>query len=385
MTQDKIHSKIGASSMERWEACPGSVRLSEGVEGEDSAYAKEGTVAHSVAEDCIKTMCLNNPPMHPFEFAGEIRDGVEVTEEMCEAVLVYIDAVQKVAKKGAIVKVESRLHLKAIDNDLFGTSDCSVYVPSEKTLYSIDYKHGAWLPVDVEGNPQLLYYALGAMLERPLDVEFIELMVVQPRCFHPQGPVRSWRISIHDLIEWSFKLEAAAKATKDPNAPFSPGEHCRWCPAAGFCRTLEETCMSIYEENKDTTKYDPEHLADVYEKLGLVDTWIKSVRGFCYREALAGRVIPNHKLVDGRKSREFKDRKEAIDFLKMYGLEDADIFTKPDLKSVAQIEKVIGAKHKADLKPLVDEKVGNKRLVSDKADGDAIDTSPENAFSSFLD
>ena len=45
------HSKIGASSKDRWSQCPGSVRLSEGIPSISSAYAEEGTLAHSLAAD----------------------------------------------------------------------------------------------------------------------------------------------------------------------------------------------------------------------------------------------------------------------------------------------------------------------------------------------
>ena len=47
------HSRIGASSMHRWSACPGSVVLSEGIESRSSDDAKLGTAAHALAEACL--------------------------------------------------------------------------------------------------------------------------------------------------------------------------------------------------------------------------------------------------------------------------------------------------------------------------------------------
>ena len=50
------HSKLSPSSSKRWMICAGSIRLIEelGVESKTSKYAAEGTVAHSVGEDCLE-------------------------------------------------------------------------------------------------------------------------------------------------------------------------------------------------------------------------------------------------------------------------------------------------------------------------------------------
>ena len=74
------HSKIGASSMKRWQACPGSVKLSEGIESRSSVFAEEGTKAHELAEKWL------NEGEHAV--AGYPVD-------MVEHVSVYIDAVME--------------------------------------------------------------------------------------------------------------------------------------------------------------------------------------------------------------------------------------------------------------------------------------------------
>lgn len=44
------HALLGASSAERWLACPPSVRLSEKFQDTAGVFAQEGTLAHSLAE-----------------------------------------------------------------------------------------------------------------------------------------------------------------------------------------------------------------------------------------------------------------------------------------------------------------------------------------------
>ena len=77
---DRAHASLGASSASRWMACPGSVRLSEGMPNISSDYAREGTAAHELAEMCLR----QGKPASAF-LEQEI-EGFEVTEDMAEAV-----------------------------------------------------------------------------------------------------------------------------------------------------------------------------------------------------------------------------------------------------------------------------------------------------------
>lgn len=89
------HSKIGASSMSRWQKCPGSVRLSEGMDDTTSIFAAEGTVAHGIAEHI-----LNHPfdPLSPHLGETVEQDGhqITVTQEMIDAVAVYTDYIESI-------------------------------------------------------------------------------------------------------------------------------------------------------------------------------------------------------------------------------------------------------------------------------------------------
>ena len=80
------HSKISASTCERWWNCPGSVReVAKCPPQPESVYAKEGTAAHKLAELCLLE------GHGPFHMAGTELEGVNVTNDMCEAVNVYLD------------------------------------------------------------------------------------------------------------------------------------------------------------------------------------------------------------------------------------------------------------------------------------------------------
>ena len=156
-----IHSHLGASSSYRWMACPGSVALSKDVPRKDTFFSKEGTAAHKLGEIAFAAK------LHPSNWLGEIIEEVEVSTYMVEAVVVYVDYLKSLDVLDNELRLEHKFDLSKLNPPapMFGTSDCTCYVPLEFKLIVADYKHGAGVAVDVDDNSQLMYYALGAMLE----------------------------------------------------------------------------------------------------------------------------------------------------------------------------------------------------------------------------
>lgn len=349
---ETIHSSIGASSMYRWENCPGSVRLSKGVKSVASEWALEGTRAHEVAAAIL---------------TQDKFDPADLPDDMLDAVRVYTDLINnELFIPGHIHKIEHHFSLEVLHPGLFGTADAVGWIEEEDLLKVYDYKHGAGLLVDVEGNSQLLYYALGAAYNFPYKPENIELVIVQPRCDHPQGVVRRWRISFLQLAEFAIRLKEAALRTEDPNAPLVTGDHCRFCPAAGFCPERKKDALEVAKSqfmNLEVDQYDRDELGRILAKLDVLEEWAKSVRSFAYREAARGIKIPGHKLVAQRSNRRWAhDEAAVVPPLLKAGLGKNDLYT-IKLKSVAQIEKLMGAKQFKKLENLVEKVSGGEVLV----------------------
>jgi hypothetical protein len=351
------HSPIGASSMYRWSACPGSVRLSAGVESKSSKYAEEGTEAHEWA---AKVLTLD-----------AVLDDVP-SVEMTDAVKVYRD--ECFADVGAERLVEHKFDLTQVYPGLFGTADCVVWIPAQKLLRVIDFKYGAGIPVEVTGNPQLRYYALGALMTCGYHPTEVEMVIVQPRCPHPAGPVRRERISAADLIDFATELIDYAKATENPDAPVVPGDHCRFCPAsgAGRCPAIREKANAVAARVfAPGVAYDATELADALRWAPVLEAWLKNMREFAYAEAEAGRCPPGFKLVAKRASRVWKDEASAEQACKSLGLGELEMYGEPNLVSPAQIEKALTARkikpadRKAALDPLVESVSSGHTLVAD--------------------
>ncbi len=371
----RAHATLGASSASRWMACPGSVRLSEGMPNTSSDYAREGTAAHELSEMCLRS------GESASAFIGRIIEGFEVDEDMAEAVQVYVDAVLKLAE-GNHLTIEQRFSLEALNPPvpMFGTADAVIWEESTKTLYVVDLKYGAGVPVKVENSPQLSYYALGAMLaqeqEHGILPEKVVMTIVQPRYHHADGPVRTFEIDSYTLrCEWAEDLMRYAHATLEPDAPLNPGDHCKFCLAQAKCPALHQQALALAQTEFDDGFAPPPpealtdaQIGDILSKADAFKSWVNSVQAYAADKLSKGGHIPGFKLVAKRAQRKWIDEQEAVDLLENMGLEEDDLYTKK-LISPAQAE----------------EKLGKKKAIKDRLAGAIVAVSSGNTIAPITD
>lgn len=377
----KQHAKLSPSGAKRWMSCPGSIRLAEelGIEDKTSKYAAEGTVAHEVGELCL----LNHK--EPEEYLGQVieADGFKFTvnQNMVDAVEQYVDYVYKQiadAETGADLCVELRVEVKCPLTDLGiegldgGTSDTLLVCREHQFIEVIDYKHGQGVAVEVEDNPQLLSYGLGALHELgidDLDDWDVRMTIVQPRAHHPDGRIRSCTMNSSDLFEWQdTQLIPAALLTQDPDAPFKASDSaCRFCKVAGQCRTLEqltqETAMVDFADEEVPTLPDlnimtAEQKTRIVEHADMLRGFIVAVENQVKLEVDGGsqEYADHFKLVRGKSNRRLNDDyNDEFNTLMEYLSED-DLFKKVSLPL-------------GDIEALLKQKLGKvkdkKKLVSE--------------------
>ena len=371
----KVHAVLGASSAHRWMNCPGSIRLIATMPWEPpaSSYAEEGTAMHLAAEQWL------NSDLEP-DWEFETFNGISLAPDCVEAVNDYRDTLlDDRAKYGGSLLVERKFNLDTLRPGMFGTNDACLVLCNDKVLRIYDFKGGAGVPVEVEGNPQLMYYGYGALLKYSGKYEIValELVVVQPRCPHRDGPVRRWRVDLIDAFDWAQDLVEAANATDDPKAPLHAGDWCRWCPAAGSCKEHKKLAerqidadFDVIEETPfpDPRLMDPAEIAALLPKLSIAEDWIRLVREFAHAEAEAGRVLPGFKLVPKRGRRQWIASDDLVVQRAIgLGLNKADCFTQK-ICSPNQLEKLLPKAKRADLTDLWNTVSSGTTLVPD---GDA--------------
>ena len=326
------HSPIGASSMYRWAECPGSVALSEGIVSESSAYAEEGTEAHELGATWLK---------------GNGKTPECDDDEMLDNVRIYVDHVFSLLDAKCKLYVEHGFDLSEVYPGAYGTNDAAVYNPKTKTLHVIDLKYGAGIYVSAKNNPQLRYYALGALLELQKEgheIQTVVMTIVQPRCTTIEGAARSETIDAIDLMEFAADLVMYAKRTAEPNAPLKAGDHCRFCPAIIKCPEVQNVKQLVAKsEFAKTTPAEgsvpPDALAKALKAIPILEALVKRIDAYAYQEARAGRSVPGYKLVEKRANRKWINETEVSLFLGGLKVGDDDIFEPKKVRTPAQMEK----------------------------------------------
>jgi len=352
MSDGKAHSKLGASSYHRWKACPGSVKASYGIKSESSIYADEGTKAHDIAANIL----IGSGPLEP------------VDDEMAEAINVYLDHIAHLRSLGpSFEAVEQRLNLQKYHPELFGTADYVCYLAKEKTLHVVDYKHGRGIPVEVVGSEQLMYYGLGALHMNEFAVENVVLTIVQPRCYHPDGPVRSWATDSYTMLEFAADLIDDALATEKPDAPLVTGDHCRFCPAQPTCPAMQQQALSVVQgafADESVANYPPEKMAFALSLIPQIKAWCESVHQHAHQQASLGNIPPGWKLVDKRATRKWAEGVNAFILSQALEKDESKFFEpEPKLLSPAQVEKMLPKDKKALLSEFVVKESSGKTLV----------------------
>lgn len=359
------HSRFGASKAERWLACPGSVGAEAPLPDSTSEYAAEGTALHAVS-----AFCLENKQdaaewidrSFSYDDHGEAKT-IEIDEEQAEAVQVYLDAIRAdQAKHGGRLLIEARFHLEWLHPEFFGTSDAPL-LGDDAVLRVFDAKFGRGKVVEVNDNPQLAYYALGAIEAlKGETIKKIELVIVQPRAPHRDGPVRRSPLLDHsDLVELADRLVTAAAEADGPNPTFKAGDHCKFCKAAGACKTLREFSFDAAQLDFDDDKgvipgfsgektvnplsMSEQQLAHALDAADVIEAWVKSVRYHAYTMMNGGRLeIPGWKIVTRKTNRKWLDETKAASELSLvFGLDESSIY-KQKILSPAQIEKHLKTK-----------------------------------------
>lgn len=342
------HARLAPSAAKLWMTCPGQPALAELVPDESSDYAREGTTAHEVARRCLiphpatGTLAARNPD----HLIGQVVEGVEVTQEMVDAVRVYLSYCVQNTTNGDIIRIEERLRL---NDDVWGTGDFLRYRPSTGELLIVDYKHGAGIYVDVYENYQTLIYALMAakLFQK---ITRVKIVIVQPRCGDEQ--VREWETDSLRILEWEADVNEAVARTRAANAPLVPGNHCKnhLCKVRATCPALKQMAQTRARETfKVNTNMALTDLAARLEEVAALQTYITAVEDLAYQLAMKGQAIPGHKLVWKRPQRQWLDEREALEVLESLGL-DRDQVSKLTVKSPAEVEKLLPPKVRPVLK-----------------------------------
>lgn len=273
----------------------------------------------------------------------QTKDGeVEVTEEMVEAVVVFLEEIRQ------LPEVTSVIELTMSSGEVEGLQGTADYLNTVgDVLHVYDYKHGAGVAVEAENNLQLLTYAGLAMEHFGREFDAVVLKIIQPRAQSYGGEeapkVKQWTVSPAQVKEHMAAVKAVAEIARREDAPLVPGDHCRWCPAKPQCPKLHQLAVSEAKADfrlPSPVELDEQKLLFWLEMGPILEDWLKGVRDHAKRHAeTAG--LPGWKVVEGVGNRRWSASDEEIAIhLVNEGFHPDDVWKPRELCSPSQMEKV---------------------------------------------
>lgn len=363
VSMDKAHAKLSPSSSDRWISCPASVQLIATLpqRDESSVYAREGTLAHGLAEIVaggrFKLVSEKQRQADFKKWKAEFdAEGYETGtfEEMHKHAMEYADLLEDrvAATPGFGVSVHLEQRMNSGVEACWGTSDA--VITSDSHIEIIDFKYGAGVPVSAVENSQLRLYGLGA-LDTFGDVlgetENVTMTVHQPRL----DSVSSETLTAEELRQWRSTVAspAAQEALHGEDPAFGPSASaCRWCPLAGICKPrIEAETAEVFGDL--TAEEDPEpptepkllnaeEVSRILGRVKAVKDWLVAFEEAALDMAFTqGIQIPGYKVVKSGGRRSITKPEQAIEALVAAGYELESVAdTKP--KTLGTLEKLVG-------------------------------------------
>jgi len=334
------HSNIvGGSTAKRVINCPGSVALVAQMPPKPSSvYADTGTLLHNVIADVLDGKAT------PQDFLGAVHADVTLNQDLIDNKLLPALAALNEIDPDRQMEFETEVVVGFGDllPGVFGSSDIVGRIGD--TAYIVDWKFGDGVAVDVEENPQLMFYAAAAMRTPAAQWAFegatkVELVIVQPPY------VKRWETTPRRIQLFEKELMQAVKVAQRPDAPLAQGEWCRWCAGKAICPIMTGAAdRALVSALKDLSI---EHMSDYLKMADQLEGWIKEVRALAMQTLEAGLPVPGYKLVPKRGMRQWVDENKALEAMRAMGVNAMEL-TEMTILSPAKAEKVL-KKHKLAL------------------------------------
>jgi hypothetical protein len=333
------HSNIvGGSTAKRVMNCPGSVALVQKMPPQPSnKYADEGTLLHNVIAEIVMS------DKHPEEFLHTKYNDQVLTLDLIDNKLVPALAALDVIdpNKEMEIEAETRVGFGDLLPDVFGSTDLIGRIGKRAVV--LDWKFGDGVAVEVEENPQLMFYAAAAMRTEETkwafkDVEEIEMVIVQP----PQ--VKRWVTTPARIAQFEKDLVKAVKLAQQPNAELKIGDHCRWCAAKPICPQMTGAVDRALKTSIDGL--DAPTISAYLKNADMLEQWITDLRALALQMLDSGARLPDYKLVAKRAIRQWTDEDKAKVALFAYGLTESEVM-ETSIISPAKAEKALKKRKQA--------------------------------------
>jgi cytochrome c553 len=267
--------ELRLSHAAEWVRCAAFVRMNRTPQAAvldgaaDHTVREEGTAMHWVAQ---QTMYCRDSDYPYMPRVGDVApNGVTITDEIYDGAAFFVDVLA--SYKTMPWRIEEQLAAPSIHPKCGGTPDAFGHDLFKPRIVLPDLK-GGYRPVNVWPNWQLIGYAAAILDSNPTwhhpDLE-IEFVIVQPRAYHRDGPVRKQVVQYRDLPPYIDALRMAAAIATGEHASAVAGPQCDDCAARASCSVCHAAGMRALEVAGEPDVHDLPIAAIDYEMQRLED------------------------------------------------------------------------------------------------------------------
>ena len=363
MSQEREHTRFSPSRSEQFFLCPGAPNLLARTPPRPSTtYAEEGVLAHTILEAGLNGRCTNASQAiiaadydciidSYFQNITALNDFKASINDALDYVWNLIDELNKQYGDAQLfVEVRVNPPINSAPDEAAGYCDIAIYSAKARALWVIDYKHGAGITKAVLGNTQIKQYAAGFLYDpaTPLgdgvkNVEYVTMVIIQPRAFHPHGDIREYTTTPLELADYLMDLDAQIEVCLDPTAPLIPGiEQCRFCDASSTCPARESAALAVVNmqfasvrDIKAPNMPSPEsmdvaRLGYIFQHKSMLSKWLDDITKHIYHLQMSGVNVPGTKLVEAEAKRQWYGEEEdrATKLAALIGCKPDDLYRK---------------------------------------------------------
>ena len=368
------HAFLSASSAHRWLNCTAAPSFEAQFPKTTSAYADEGTLAHSICEIYAKRKFGVNLDRKKINAElAKLKRAEYYDPEMLETATTYVEYLVEKAMSfpnSPYVVQEIKVDFSDYVPNGFGTCDCVMI--GDGKLHITDYKHGKGVKVEAVGNPQMRLYALGALKHFGAifgdTIKTVSMGICQPRI--SEYPSEE-EMTVDELRAWGESIKPLADAAYNGKGEYHSGAWCKFCRGKAQCKARAEanSALADFKDFITPDKVAPEiaklpqearaalgvpnmltdeEIGSLLKQGAELVKWYSDLQEYALGAILEGKTVPGFKVVAGKSARAFSDEAKVFELLRNVGYTDEQLMEhKP--KTLAGLEKVIGKKQFGEL------------------------------------
>lgn len=275
---DERQNKPSASSMERYQLCPGSWNAERGIAEETSHDAETGNRIHAALAGETVT-----PPL---------TDDEERTMEACRS--------QATSLLDTLLPHRDEMHLERRywwNGEWSGKPDVVAIDTLQGHAVVIDYKTGRGDVTEAAGNMQLR--ALAVLVSAEHWPERVTVAIVQPLA----GAVSVCEYGPDELMKAHEEVAGIVSAIHWPEATRRPSSKaCKYCKAKATCREAlalaESAPLAVSRDGRELV-ISPDRIAEFLGHVPAIEAVVEAVKAKARRMLEAGETVPGYTLKPG--------------------------------------------------------------------------------------